>query len=35
LAYNADNRMTANQALKHNCFKELREADKSIVEPSP
>lgn len=35
LMYNSDNRMTANQALKHACFKELREADKSVNEPGP
>lgn len=32
LVYNSDNRMTAGQALKHPCFKELREADKSFSE---
>eukprot|EP00347_Sterkiella_histriomuscorum_P018074 403346890 len=35
LAYNADSRMTASQALKHICFKEHREADKSLNEPGP
>jgi renal tumor antigen len=36
LIYNSDNRMSAGQALKHPCFKELRDADKSmIMDPSP
>lgn len=35
LIYNSDNRMSASQALKHPCFKELREADKSAMEPGP
>lgn len=32
LAYNGDHRMSAGQALKHPCFKELREADKSFTD---
>jgi renal tumor antigen len=38
LIYNSDNRMSAGQALKHPCFKELRDADKSFTEnpiPNP
>jgi len=31
LVYNSDNRMSAGQALKHPCFKELRDADKSMI----
>jgi serine/threonine protein kinase len=31
LIYNSDNRMSAGQALKHPAFKELREADKSMI----
>lgn len=31
LVYNSDNRMSAGQALKHPCFKEFREADKSLI----
>lgn len=32
LVYNSDNRMSAGQALKHPCFKEFREADKSLIQ---
>ena len=32
LAYNADNRMSAGQALKLACFKEYRDADKTVIE---
>jgi renal tumor antigen len=32
LIYNPDNRITANQALKHPYFKELREQDKRMKE---
>ena len=35
LIYNADNRMSAGQALKHAYFKELREQDKSFQEAAP
>jgi renal tumor antigen len=31
LIYNADHRMSAGQALKHNYFKDLREADKQVA----
>lgn len=32
LEYNADNRISATQALKHPYFKELRESDKTLSE---
>ena len=32
LEYNADNRISASQALKSPYFKELREADKTLIE---
>lgn len=35
LIYNQDNRMTAGQALKHACFKEFREADKTMMQGDP
>jgi renal tumor antigen len=36
LVYNSDNRMSAGQALKHPCFKEFRDADKSMIQdPMP
>ncbi len=35
LIYNSDNRLSASQALKYPCFKELRENDKQVHEPGP
>ena len=35
LVYNSDNRMSAGQALKHPCFKEFRDTDKSLMQENP